>query len=144
MASSSASGTDLRASHVPSTIAGCEAAVIKSNDDMTVYGPKRDDGTISPFPHVTVRKDSVHMSDMVNTKGTLPPVGSTLSLKRHFAGPNAPGPKGTKVQVMDDAGTTQMVTSGGQAMSAPLSPRTSTNTKARFEVAWTKFEEAKK
>ncbi|TJZ73763.1 hypothetical protein [Chitiniphilus eburneus] len=83
------------------------------------------------------------MSDLVNPTGMLPAVGSTTNFKRFFAGPDAPGPKGTKVQVMDDAGTTQMVTSKGHAMSAPLSPRTSTNTKARFEVEWTKFEEGK-
>ena len=60
--------TDRRTTHVPNTIAGRPAAHVgTTKDGGLVYAPQREPelgGGFSPYPHITVRADSMHMSDI--------------------------------------------------------------------------------
>ncbi len=110
---------DLRATHVPKTIAGRPAVKVREDEGMTVYAPLREDGkSASPFPHVTVREKTAHVSDLEDRDGATSALPKRMSLKyKSFDGGKAPstgkvdlgaGPDGTALAFKGD----------------PISPRT--------------------
>lgn len=136
---------DKRTTHVPVTIDGRKAVLVRSTSSFNVFEPQREDGqTTAPFPHVTVRSDSVHVSDLVphGSKPSYP--NATHVVKSTFqdlTGGKAPKAKPQQLREDGEGWFHQVKSSGEDVENArPISPRTARNSSARFGVTFEAIE----